>query len=112
MNQLIEKKCNFELGNQLLTKKSIETQLKELEGWRVNEQLTEIECMFAFKDFYETISFVNAVAYLSHCENHHPHLEVSYSRCRVRYTTHSLKGLSQNDFICATKVDALISIKS
>lgn len=62
---------------------------------------------FRFRDHYATIAFVNAVAWISHREAHHPDLEVGYNRCRVRYSTHSVDGLSENDFICAARVDAL-----
>ena len=60
-----------------------------------------------FKDYYETMAFVNATAWISHQEGHHPDLEVGYSQCRVRYTTHAIGGLSENDFICAAKIDRL-----
>ena len=53
--------------------------------------------------------FVNAVAAIAHREDHHPDLEVSYNSCTVRYTTHAIKGLSENDFICAAKVNALLA---
>ena len=66
---------------------------------------------FSFKDHYETLAFVNALAWISHVEDHHPELTVTYNRCTVRYDTHSVNdgrgGLSDNDFICAAKVDAL-----
>jgi 4a-hydroxytetrahydrobiopterin dehydratase len=66
---------------------------------------------FAFRDHYETLAFVNALAWISHVEDHHPELTVGYNRCAVRYDTHSVNdgrgGLSDNDFICAAKVDAL-----
>ena len=66
---------------------------------------------FSFRDHYETLAFVNALAWISHVEDHHPELTVTYNRCVVRYDTHSVNegrgGLSDNDFICAAKVDAL-----
>ena len=62
---------------------------------------------YKFKDFYRTMSFVNAVAHIANVEDHHPDLEVGYDYCRVTYTTHSIRGLSQNDFICAAKIDRL-----
>jgi 4a-hydroxytetrahydrobiopterin dehydratase len=67
-----------------------------------------IERTFTFKNYYETMAFVNAVAFISHQEDHHPDMEVGYKTCKVRYFTHSIKGLSENDFICAAKVDKLI----
>jgi 4a-hydroxytetrahydrobiopterin dehydratase len=63
---------------------------------------------FKFHNYYETIAFVNLVAFISHREDHHPDLEVGYNRCVVRYSTHSVGGLSVNDFICAAKIEAAI----
>lgn len=64
--------------------------------------------IFRFRNYHETMAFVNATAWISHNENHHPDLEVSYNACRVRYTTHAIGGLSENDFICAAKIDRLL----
>jgi 4a-hydroxytetrahydrobiopterin dehydratase len=64
---------------------------------------------FRFKNFYETMAFVNAVAWISHREDHHPDLELGYNRCVVHYSTHAISGLSENDFICAARVDALLT---
>jgi 4a-hydroxytetrahydrobiopterin dehydratase len=64
---------------------------------------------FRFKNFYETMAFVNAVAWISHREDHHPDLELGYNRCVVHYSTHAIGGLSENDFICAARVDALLT---
>lgn len=79
--------------------------LKDLKGWEVvGKELTKT---YRFKNYYETIAFVNAIAWVSHREDHHPDLEVSYNRCKVRYSTHAIGGLSENDFICAAKVEGL-----
>ena len=66
-----------------------------------------IERDFAFHDFYRTMSFVNALAHIANIEDHHPDLEVGYNYCRVRYSTHAIGGLSENDFICAAKIDRI-----
>lgn len=66
---------------------------------------------FRFNNFYQTMAFVNAVAWIADVEDHHPELEVSYNRCLVSYTTHAIGNLSENDFICAAKIDALIPEK-
>lgn len=79
--------------------------LGQIDHWR--HENGEIRKVFKFKDFYQTMGFVNAVAFIANQENHHPDLEVSYNQCVVRFSTHSVKGLSENDFICAAKVDAL-----
>lgn len=76
-------------------------------GWALSEQGDRISKDFLFKGFYRTMAFVNAVAWIANSENHHPDLEVGYNHCRVTYTTHAIDGLSENDFICAAKVDAL-----
>jgi 4a-hydroxytetrahydrobiopterin dehydratase len=70
----------------------------------------EIARTFRFKNYYETMAFVNATAWISHREDHHPDLEVGYNQCRVRYSTHAVGGLSENDFICAAKVDNLLKL--
>lgn len=73
--------------------------------WALIEDAHAIERRFAFRDFYRTMSFVNALAHIANIEDHHPDLEVGYNYCRVRFTTHAVKGLSENDFVCAAKVD-------
>ncbi len=85
--------------------------LKQVSDWSLNENGTEINRTFQFKNYYQTIAFVNALAWIAHQENHHPDLEVSYNTCRVRYSTHAVKGLTENDFICAAKVDGLLLSK-
>ena len=67
-----------------------------------------IEKTYNFQNFHETMSFVNAVAFIANHEDHHPDLEVGYKACKVKYITHAIKGLSENDFICAAKVEALL----
>jgi 4a-hydroxytetrahydrobiopterin dehydratase len=63
---------------------------------------------FRFGNYYQTMAFVNALAWIAHAEDHHPDIEVGYNRCVVHYSTHSVGGLSDNDFICAAKIDALL----
>lgn len=82
--------------------------LRQLDGWTLKSD--RIDKTFAFKNYYQTIAFVNAVAWMTHREDHHPDMDVSYNKCRVEYTTHAVGGLSENDFICAAKVDALLKI--
>lgn len=89
-----------------LTPAEIAPLLRELVGWELAGQ--EIAREFRFKDFHQTMAFVNAVAWVSHREDHHPDLEVGYNRCRVRYSTHAVGGLSENDFICAAKLNELV----
>jgi 4a-hydroxytetrahydrobiopterin dehydratase len=91
-----------------LSQTEINSLLKQVAGWLLDDKL--IRKTFEFKNYYQTMAFVNAVAWLSHKEDHHPDLHVGYKHCRVEYTTHALNGLSKNDFICAAKVDALFKI--
>ncbi len=82
--------------------------MKQLHGdWRLDAQDKSIRREFKFKNFYRTMSFVNAVAHIANIEGHHPDLGVGYNYCRMKFTTHAIGGLSDNDFICAAKVDAL-----
>lgn len=81
--------------------------LAALPDWCVDDG--KLQRTFAFRDYRQTIAFVNAIASLIHREDHHPQLTVGYNRCTVRYDTHSVNGgkggLSDNDFICAAKID-------
>lgn len=83
--------------------------LAQVPGWSIEDG--QLMRNFGFADYYRTMAFVNAVAYLSHAEDHHPELTVTYKTCLVRYSTHSVNGgrggLSGNDFICAAKAGAL-----
>lgn len=75
--------------------------------WKLSDDARSISRVVGFKNFYETMSLVNGIAHMANQEGHHPDLEVSYNRCRITYTTHATGGLSENDFICAAKADAL-----
>jgi 4a-hydroxytetrahydrobiopterin dehydratase len=76
-------------------------------GWHVAADGRSLRREYAFPDFHHTMAFVNAVAWIAHAEDHHPDLEVGYNWCRMAWSTHTVGGLSENDFICAAKVDAL-----
>ena len=76
--------------------------------WKLVEDGKAIRRELKFPDFWRTMSFVNALAHIANVEDHHPDLEVGYNYCRVRYSTHAIGGLSDNDFICAAKADALV----
>lgn len=88
-----------------LEQAEIDRLLKELPGWE--QSGNEIGKTYRFKNYHETMAFVNASAWISHREDHHPDLAVGYNQCRVRYSTHAIGGLSENDFICAAKIDGL-----
>jgi len=90
-----------------LTRDAAETFLVQLKGWTLDADAKEIRKTFAFKDYYHTMAFVNAVAWIAHGEDHHPDLAVGYNKVTVVFSTHSVSGLSENDFIGAAKIDAL-----
>lgn len=110
MSDLLGKRCLPCEGEDLkpLDGDAIARLLGQLAGWRVNER-GELERDFEFTSYHHVIAFVNAIAWIAHTENHHPDLEVSYAKVKVRYATHYLGALSENDFICAAKVDALVA---
>jgi 4a-hydroxytetrahydrobiopterin dehydratase len=93
-------------GTPPLAEEEIGRMLARLEGWEYEEG--EIRKTFHFKNYFRTMAFVNATAWISHRENHHPDLQVGYNTCRVSYRTHAIGGLSENDFICAARIDALM----
>lgn len=106
---LTDKRCKpCEGGMPPLSGAEADNLMQQLDGWQRYDHL--INKTYHFKDYYQTIAFVNAVAWMSHHEDHHPDLTVTYNSCQVEYTTHAIHGLSENDFICAAKVDALFKI--
>jgi 4a-hydroxytetrahydrobiopterin dehydratase len=109
-SDLHEQKCIACEGiGQALNLEQVEELKKQIdESWEIREKNTQIMKTFQFKNYYQTMAFVNALAWIAHRENHHPDLQVSYNRCEVTWSTHALKGLSMNDFICAAKTDKLM----
>ena len=92
-----------------LTEASIREWLLQVPQWALAENGHALSRTFTFKDYYRTMSFVNALAHIANAEDHHPDLSVHYDRCVVRFSTHDVGGLSENDFICAAKADALFA---
>lgn len=92
-----------------LSKDECDNLLANLNDWHINEKYDSISRTFEFKNYYKTMAFVNAVAYMAHKEGHHPDLMVTFNKCEVIYTTHAINGLSENDFICAAKVSAIFN---
>lgn len=106
-SDLKNKRCRAcEEGSEPLTDRQANLLLGALDGWKSTGK--EISKTFTFKNFYETMALVNAIAFMAHRENHHPDLEVGYNKCHVRYSSHEVGGLSENDFICAAKVDGFL----
>jgi 4a-hydroxytetrahydrobiopterin dehydratase len=107
MSLLVEMHCRPLAGVPPLTAAEAGGRLAEVPGWGLVDEA--LERRFDFADFHQTMAFVNAVAWIAHREDHHPDLAVGYNRCTLRYRTHSLGGISVNDFICAAKVNALLA---
>ena len=109
MTDLAQKKCKPCVGGaKPLARAAALELLAKLDGaWTLAADDRAIRRELSFKDFYRTMSFVNAVAHIANIEDHHPDLEVGYNYCRIVFTTHAVKGLSENDFICAAKVDRI-----
>jgi 4a-hydroxytetrahydrobiopterin dehydratase len=108
MSDLAAKRCRpVAAGTAPLAPDAAAALLSQLEGWTLGAGGGAIERGFEFPTFHDTMAFVNAVAWVAHREDHHPDLEVGYGRCLVRFSTHAVGGLSENDFIAAAKVDAL-----
>ena len=106
---LAKSRCKpCEGGVSPLTSDEIAKLLKQLKGWEhINGEIAK---RFEFKNYYQAMAFVNAAAWISHREDHHPDITVGYNQCRVAYVTHAINGLSENDFICAAKLDALFDL--
>jgi len=111
MTTMLKKKDWSLLPRRALTATEIVTRLAAAPGWKLTGDGADvaIEKTFAFDNYYETISFVNAVAFVANAQDHHPDLSVHYNRCVVRFNTHDVKGLSETDFECASQIDALIA---
>ena len=106
---LSERRCQAcEGGVPALSPEQARAAMQQLsDDWKLVEDGKAIKREFAFRDFYRTMSFVNALAHVANIEDHHPDLEVGYNYCRVRYSTHAIGGLSENDLICAAKIDLI-----
>lgn len=90
-----------------LTETRVRELLPQVPGWELVEDGHALSRTFRFPDYWRTIAFVNALAWMANREDHHPDLSVHYDRCVVRYSTHDVGGLSENDFICAARAEAL-----
>jgi 4a-hydroxytetrahydrobiopterin dehydratase len=110
MTHLAHKKClPCPAGATPLTAQACLAYLhQETPGWTLANDGKSIERRVGFNNYYQTMAFVNAVAWIAHQEDHHPDLEVHYNHCLIRYNTHSVGGLSENDFICAAKVNVIL----
>ena len=106
MSDLAGRRCTpCEGGTTPFTDAEAREMLGSLKGWIIEDNA--LVKLYPFTNYYQTMAFVNALAWISHREDHHPDLVVGYNKCRVEYRTHAIEGLSENDFICAAKCDAL-----
>lgn len=109
MHDLSNQQCNSNAS--LLAQEEIEKHLNELTSeWELSGDKTSISRTFKFKNYYETMAFVNMAAMVAHQQDHHPDMSVGYNTCRVEYSTHSVSGLSENDFICAEKTNKTLTL--
>ena len=111
MPSSLKTKNHKDTGRRALSAPEVVTQLATLDGWKLagDGSAVAIEKSFEFGNYYETISFVNALAFIANRQNHHPDLSVHFSRCEVRFNTHDVGGITVTDFECAAAVDALLA---
>ena len=109
--KLAERRCKpCEGGTEPLRDDQAQALLEALhENWSISDDSLSIHRRFEFPAYSRTLGFANAVAWIAITEGHHPELVVNYGSCDVSYTTHAINGLSDNDFICAAKIDRLIA---
>ena len=108
MTSLLEQKCLPLEGEPAMSAAQIAAHLNDAPGWALVSGA--IEKTFTFNNFFQTMGFVNALGWICNTQDHHPDLAVSYSRCVVRFNTHSVGGISINDFICAAQVNQLVAL--
>lgn len=110
MSIFANKHCDADTTT-LLDPEQISSHLTEISSeWQLAKDNKSISRTFSFKDYYNTMAFVNVVAMIAHQQDHHPEMTVTYNTCTVEFSTHSVGGLSLNDFICAAKVDGILKI--
>ena len=106
---LTQKHCKpCEGGVEAMSRAQAQAMMGQVPGWELNSDGTAISRRFEFKGFYRTMAFINAMAWIANTEDHHPDFSAGYNYCSVRFTTHAIDGLSENDFICAAKTNRLL----
>jgi 4a-hydroxytetrahydrobiopterin dehydratase len=107
MSTLADEHCQpLAPGTAPLGRAQIDALLPEVPGWSYDGRV--VAKTYSFEDFHRTMAFVNALAWIAHREDHHPDLAVGYNRCRVELSTHSIGGISRNDFVCAARIERLL----
>lgn len=107
---LVDQHCqDIQKGSKSLIIPRIESHLAQMQGWDAPLNYFYIEKTYSFKNYHQTVAFVNAVTWIAHKEDHHPEIKFGYNQCTINLTTHSIKGISQNDVIMAAKIDQLLN---
>ena len=110
VNDLSTQHCQPRKGKeQALGAADVTELLQRVPGWQLRDDGKVIAKDFKFKDFHQTLGFINAVGFMANQEDHHPDLEAGYGHCEVHWSTHDVGGLSLNDFICAARVEAMLA---
>ena len=107
MSNLLHQRCQALAGGKPMDDGQIRSHLAQVSGWQLKNGA--IEKTFSFRNYHETLGFVNALGWIANTEDHHPELRVTFDRCVVRFDSHDVGGISVNDFICAAKADALVA---
>lgn len=107
MPKLEQRHCQH--ATALLNTEQVQDYLLQLQDWQVTNDGKSIQRRYPFKNYEQSLAFVNATAEIARSENHHPDIRFGYNYCEVLYSTHSVGGLSENDFICAARIDTLLS---
>ena len=109
VSNLTSRHCKpCEGGVDPMHRQQAETLLSQIPGWTMSADGKTISRRFEFKGFYQAMAFINAMAWIANSENHHPDFCAGYNYCAVNFTTHAIDGLSENDFICAAKINELL----
>ena len=106
---LHEQHCELKTIPTLLTDENINKSLKEIPQWKHSVNKKDISRSFKFKDYHQTLLFINAVAEIVNCENHHPDIKFGYNHCTIHFSTHSAGGITMFDLICAAQIEQLLS---
>ena len=108
MTDLVQRKCIACEGWETpLNRVEAEVLLKQIPGWEISDDAKKISRKFKFKNFAEALAFTNRVGEIAESEGHHPDISLGWGRVAIELTTHAIKGLSENDFIVAAKINSL-----
>ena len=106
---LYEQHCSSKTTPQLLTETELNVQLKEIPEWKVSPDKGSISRTYKFKDYHQTLLFINTAVVIINKENHHPDIQFGYNRCSIQFSTHSAGGITIFDLICAAQIEQLLA---